>query len=81
VKHAADSVFGGRSTGKKFTFAVLVLGAVAGAGLGAVTTARFHTNLTATPDIVASDAAPEQGKGAWLERWWMGVQEAVKRAE
>ena len=81
MKSAADSSFGGRSTGKKLTFAVLVLGAVAAAGLGAVTTARFHANLTAAPEIVASDAAPEQGKGAWLERWWMGVQEAVKRAE
>jgi hypothetical protein len=66
---------------KKLAPPLLVLGAVAAAGLGAVTTARFHANLTATPDIVASEAAPEQVKGAWLERWWMGVQEAVKRAE
>ena len=81
MKSAADSLFGGRSTSKKLTFAVLVLGAVAAAGLGAVTTARFHANLTATPDIVASEAAPEQVKGAWFERWWMGVQESIKRAE
>jgi hypothetical protein len=31
--------------------------------------------------IVASDAAPEQTKGASLERWWMDAQESVERAE
>jgi hypothetical protein len=66
---------------KKLAPPVLVLGAIAGAGLVWVSAARFHANLTATPDIIASDAAPEQAKGAWLERWWMGVEEAVKRAE
>ncbi len=66
---------------KKLAPPVLVLGALAAAGLGGVIAPRFHANLTATPEIVASDAAPEQAKEAWLERWWMGVQEAVKRAE
>jgi hypothetical protein len=32
-------------------------------------------------DIVASNAAPERTRGAWLERWWMDVQESVKRVE
>jgi hypothetical protein len=81
VTSAADSLFGGLSTGKKLTFALLVLGALAGAGLVWVSAARLHANLTATPDIVASDAAPQQTNGAWLERWWMDVQESVKHAE
>lgn len=81
MKSAAGRLFGRLSMAKKLTFAVLVLGVVAAAGLGAVIAARFHANLTATPDIVASDAAPEQAKGAWLERWWMGVQESIKHAE
>jgi hypothetical protein len=66
---------------RKLAPPVLVLGAVAAAGLVWITTGGFHTNLTATPDIVAPDVAPQQAKGVWLERWWMGVQEAVKRAE
>jgi len=81
VKSAAGRPFGRLSMAKRPTFAVLVLGAVAAVWLGAVIAARFHANLTATPDMVASEAAPEQAKGVWLERWWMGVQEAVKRAE
>jgi len=81
VKSAAGRPFGRLSMANKPAFAVLVLGAVAAVWLGAVIAARFHANLTATPDIVASEAAPEQVKGAWFERWWMGVQEAVKRAE
>jgi hypothetical protein len=64
---------------KKLAPPVLVLGALGGAWLGGGIAARFHANLTAMPDIVASDPAPEQAKGAWLERWWMGVQESVKR--
>jgi hypothetical protein len=66
---------------KSPTFAVLVLGAVVAVWLGAVIASRFHANLTAIPDMVASDAAPERVKGAWFERWWMGLQESVKRAE
>lgn len=66
---------------KKLAPPVLVLGALAAAGLGGGIAARFHANLSATPDIVASDAAPEQPKGGWLERWWMGVQKALERAE
>ena len=66
---------------RKLAPPVLVLGALAGAGLVWVTTGAFHANLTVTPDVVASDAAPQQTKGMWLERWWIGVQEAVKRAE
>ena len=72
MKSAAGRLFGRLSMAKKLTFAVLVLGVVAAAGLGAVIAARFHANLTATP---------EQAKGAWLERWWMGVQESIKQAE
>ena len=91
---------------KKPTFAVLVLGTVADAGLGVVTTAGFRSKVAAVlapgepattgsptsafqaagprgtnDDILASEAAPERSNGAWLERWWMGVQESVKRAE
>jgi hypothetical protein len=66
---------------KKLAPPVLVLGGVAAVWLGGVIAARFHANSTATPDMVASDAAPERVKGAWFERWWMGVQESVKRAE
>jgi hypothetical protein len=28
-----------------------------------------------------NDHTPEQAKAAWLEGWWMDVQESVKRAE
>jgi len=81
VKSAAGRLFGRLSMAKKLTFTVLVLGTIAAVELVGGIAARFHANFTATPDIIASDAAPEQAKGAWLERWWMGVQEAVKRAE
>jgi len=81
VKSAAGDPFGRLSIARKLTFAVLVLGAVAAVGLVREIAARFHANLNATPDIIASDAAPEPVKGAWFERWWMGVQESVKRAE
>ena len=69
------------TTENKLVPPVLVLGAFASAGLVWVSAASFHANLTVTPDIVASDAALQQAKGVWFERWWMGVQEAVKRAE
>ncbi len=81
MKSAAGRLFGRLSMAKKLTFTVLVLGTIAAVELVGGIAARFHANFTATPDIIASDAAPEQAKGAWLERWWMGVQEAVKRAE
>jgi len=72
---------------------MLVFGAVAGVGLGWLTTAAFHANLARTltaeavgrpghyDNIVASHAAPEGATKAWLERWWMDVQESVKHSE
>jgi hypothetical protein len=90
MKLIADSLSGRSSRAKKLAFPVLVLGAVAGAGLGWVTTAGFLPNLAAKlaagdptsagspaastseavgrsgpkDDIVPSDAAPQQNKGA-----------------
>jgi hypothetical protein len=106
MKLTADCLFWCSSRAKKLAVPVLVLGAVATAGLGWVTTAEFHSNWAATlaagdpaatgsppsaseavgrpgrnDDTAASDAAPEQTQGAWLERWWMAVQESVKYAE
>ena len=106
MKSTLDCLFGRSSRAKKLALPVLVLGTVAGAGLGWVTATGFHPNFAATlaagdpsstgsaataseavgrpgpsDDIVASDVAPEKTKGAWLERWWMDVQESVKRAE
>jgi hypothetical protein len=81
VKSATGRLLGHLSIAKKPPFAVLVLRAVAAVALVGGIAARFHANLTATQDMIASDAAPEPAKGAWFERWWMGVQESVKRAE
>jgi hypothetical protein len=47
VKSADGRPFGRLSIAKKLTFAVLVLGAVAAAGLGAVTTADFRSKMAA----------------------------------
>jgi hypothetical protein len=44
----ADCLLGPNSEGKKLALAGLVLGAVAGAGLGWVTTPDFRSNLGAT---------------------------------
>jgi hypothetical protein len=47
VKSAAGRLFGRLSMAKKLTFTVLVLGAVAAARLGAVTTAGFRSKMAA----------------------------------
>jgi hypothetical protein len=106
VKSMADRLFGPNARAKRLAPPLLVLGAVAGAGLGWVTTADFRSNLAATPGagnptstgsptsvsveaertwpigaFVVSDADLKRAKRAWLERWWMDVQETVKHAE
>jgi hypothetical protein len=52
MKLIADSLSGRSSRAKKLAFPVLVLGAVAGAGLGWVTTAGFLPNLRSSPPAI-----------------------------
>jgi hypothetical protein len=52
MKLIADSLSGRSSRAKKPAFPVLVLGAVAGAGLGWVTTAGFLPNLRSSPPAI-----------------------------
>jgi hypothetical protein len=64
----------------EFSCAADLIGSATGT-TGSPTNASEAMRPGHNDDVAVSGATPEPAKGAWLERWWMDVQESVKRAE